>query len=182
MNSVVNSLAESAGAIAIAALAVSVTALLISRRRLRIEINREARQGLGLEPTLVDSFHETDDASQDRVYAFHVTVRNPSDRRNAIAEAELEITRTTSKGTTVPAILQALRAGGSASVRGGGASILIPAAIQAHDTVSGWLQFRVPRTILKGAKVESYRINLRDTEGDETKLKPIFVREYQNET
>ena len=180
MNAVVSSFTDFPGIIASAALAVSLTAVLIAQGRWRIETDREARQQLGLEPTLVDSFYETDGASQHRVYAFQLTVRNRSDRRNAVAEAELTISRTTPMETEVPAMLPTVRPGETAPVYGEGASIPIPAAFPAHDTISGWLLFRVPRTILKGAKIEGYWISLRNTARDETQLEPIFVREYQD--
>ena len=168
--------------IASVALTLSVINTYFSWRRRLLETDQERRRKLRLEVSLVHCFYKVDPDSDGRLYAFQLTVRNPSDTSNAISEADLAITYITKECNQMTARIRVNEPNTSCFVHGDIKIILIPTPILAHDTISGWLQFRVPVTILKETKIDSYRIMLRDTAGNLTHVDPILIQEYRDET
>ena len=168
--------------IASMALILSLVNTYFAWRRRIFEADQEKRRKLNLEASLVHCFYQFDQASGDRLYAFQLTVRNPSDSRNAISEADLSITYITKDRTQMTVRIGTNGQNIMSFVQGEVRILPIPTQILAHDTISGWLQFKVPRTIHDETKIDSYQIILRDTAGHKTQITPILIREYYDET
>ena len=167
--------------IALIALALSVANTYFSWRHHRLEINRASLSRQLLKPSLIHSQYRVDRETGDRLYAFRLIIRNPSDSRNAVSEADLAITYVTNSQQEVTTTVGA-SAGESLSPFHCEVPILaVPKSIPAHDTISGWLQFRVRALVLQNAQVESYRLQLCDTSGKTVNLEPILVQEFRDE-
>ena len=168
--------------IASVALVLSVINTYFSWRRRLLETDQEKRRKLQLEVSLVHCFYKTDPDSGGRLYAFQLILRNPSDARNAISEADLAITYITKARNQMTTRIRTNGPDISCFVNGDINIIPIPTPMSAHDTISGWLQFQVPVTIIEETEIDSYRIMLRDTAGNVTHVDPILIQEYRDET
>ena len=173
---------ELATIIASLALIISLANTYFAWQRRLLESDQEKRRRLELDASLVHCFYKKDKKSGDRIYAFQLIVRNPSDANNAISEADLSITYVTKDRIQMTVRISANKKITSSFVQGNVHLISIPTQISARDTISGWLQFKVSNIILEETKIDSYRIKLRDTANRTTEVVPILIREYHNET
>ena len=144
-------------------------------------VKQEKRRNLRLDTTLIHCFYKTDDETAERLYAFQLTVRNPSDSNNAISEADLVITYLTEDRIQMTTKVRADVANSSSFVHGENNLLNVPKFISAHDTISGWLHFFVSEVIILGNEITSHEIILCDTHGDTTSVEPIMVQEYFDE-
>ena len=115
------------------------------------------------------------------MYAFLVTVRNPSDSNNAISEADLAVTYLTKERVQLTVKLRADETAQFDPVQGKASELRIPVSIPAHDTVSGWLYFRMPPAMAADITIESYSLILTDTHGKASEVVPILIQEYRDE-
>lgn len=169
-------------AAAVAAWIAAVFAYLTARRSgraLRIAEQQEARR----RPLLVLYLHSgylrrTD---KERVYAFMLSVSNPSDSNNAIARIDLRIEyRAPSNflaAVDVPATSQD-------DVMFGGdnhSHLETPIHIDAHHTVAGWVFFRVKRALLEDCSVDNFVILTTDSHGERVSIETALVQEFVHE-
>jgi hypothetical protein len=146
----------------------------------RLVLAQEKRRLPCLLPTLVHGYYR--DAGHGRIYAFRLTVANPTDSNNAIATAELSITYLTLDQLQMTMKLQANEPGAKSFMRDQDEVLAIPAAVSAHNAVSGWLRFHVPTAMLTNRDIEGYRLVLTDPHGETASVVPILVQEYRDET
>jgi hypothetical protein len=57
----------------------------------------------------------------------------------------------------------------------------IPAKIDAHQTVAGWVFFALAKSIIEGKTIDTHRILLEDSHGLTVETEPISVREWIDE-
>lgn len=122
-------------------------------------------------------------AKRFEVYAFLLSISNPSDSNNALAKVELHITYETPAHTFVTAQILSSQTRGDAFAELHNFQLLsAPARLDAHQTLTGWILFRVSDAILNGAVVDSYSIVLFDSHQIKTSVEPIMVQEYIRDT
>jgi hypothetical protein len=168
--------------VAVAGFCISIFNLYFTWQSRRLAREQERRRLPRLVPSLVNGYFQDDKDAGARAYAFHVTVTNPTDSNNAIAEADLAITYLTAERTQMTV---KLRANGSPAlnfVKGQDTTLAVPASISAHNAVSGWLRFQVPAALLAGVTIESYRLIFTDPHREEASVAPILIQEYRDET
>ena len=168
--------------VAVAGLSLSLVNSYFAWRRGRLAAEQEKRRILRLDTSLIHSFYQNDEKTGDRSYAFQLTVRNPSDSNNAISEVDLAITYLTTERIQMTVKIRANEPNSSSFVHGQQNLLEIPNPVTAHNTISGWLRFRIPAAVISGNEIESYKLILRDTHGDTTGVVPILVQEYRDET
>ncbi|MBV8833154.1 MAG: hypothetical protein JO108_28485 [Acidobacteriaceae bacterium] len=120
-----------------------------------------------------------------QLFGFLVSVSNPSDINNSVAQAELQVTylldreikavwrvpHTPSLGENV------------AEANGRLANVFsLPARIEGHQTAAGWLVFSLDNNVIAGKTIDAHRIILEDSHGASTKTEPILVRDWTDET
>ena len=79
-------------ALAAAGFCISLTSLYFTWQNRRLSLAQENCRLPRLIPTLVHGYYQDRETDGGRVYAFHVTVTNPTDTNNALASTELSIT------------------------------------------------------------------------------------------
>lgn len=146
------------------------------RRDRRQEVRRQPR----LLPSLVNGFYHSNDASEGRIYALHVTVRNPSDTNNSISEAELAIRYKNAEHADITVRIPA-NSQKVGLIDAKDDILRIPIQIQAHNTVSGWLYFFVSFALIEGVLIEGYDLIVVDTHGDVSRIAPNVMQEFRDE-
>lgn len=159
---------------AVAALVVSAMSLRVSLRALRISEQQERRKEPRLAPKLLDSYFNKSNRV-DRVYSFWLSVGNPTDSDNAIAQIDMHLSYHVDDATLVTVKLPPLNV--RDSEHDSRPRLLTPCRIEAHDTVSGWCDFIVKSDLLNGRAIDAYRIVLTDSHHNETAVDPLVVGE-----
>ena len=163
---------------AIAAFVVACMSFRISSRALRLSEKQERRKEPRLAPRLLDSYFENL-AEGDRVYSFSLSVGNPTDADNAIAQIEMHlryfIDGAVSMTVKLPLSVVVGNTANDALPR-----LLAPSRIAAHDTVSGWCDFVVKPGILSGHIIDGYQIVLTDSHQAETAVDALVVSEKRH--
>jgi hypothetical protein len=162
------------------ALLLSLFGIIISRRALRIQEQQEDLRKPFLVPYLQDGYVRY--ISDGRVYAFLLSVSNPTDSDNAVASIDLRLTYKKQNSYQMNIKVRSDSTLNKFYPDRRGHSLLIPSRTDTHQTVSGWVFFMVEETILKGTDIEAYSISIIDTHGIETKIEPILIREFHDET
>ncbi len=119
-----------------------------------------------------------------QVFGFMVSVSNPSDTNNSIAMGELRVTYTVSDDAKVtcrvphnPKLAEIDESVGNSKPN----VFVLPARVDAHQTVAGWLFFALDEKLIGGKTIDAHQILLEDSHGLSTETEPISVRELQNE-
>jgi hypothetical protein len=168
--------------LAVAGFCISLVSLYFTWQNRRLALAQEKRRLPRLIPTLVHGYYQDGDDDRGRVYAFHVTVTNPTDSNNAIATAELSITYLTADRVQMTMKLRADESAAKSFVKDQEEALVIPTAISAHNAVSGWLRFHVPAAMLANRDIEADRLTLTDPHNETANVVPILVQEYRDET
>jgi hypothetical protein len=169
-------------ALAVAGLCISLASLCLTWQNRRLTLAQERRRIPRLIPTLVHGYYQDGGGDRGRVYAFHVTITNPTDSNNAIATTELSISYLTPDRVQMTMKLAANEPTARPFVKDQEEVLVIPIAIAAHSAVSGWLRFHVPAAMLINREIEAYRLTLTDPHGETANVVPVLVREYRDET
>jgi hypothetical protein len=163
-------------AAAVAALIISFVSLRVSSRALQLSEKQERRKEPQLVPHLLDSDFE-DLSGGDRVYSFWLSVRNPTDSDNAVAQIEMHLRYLVDGVTSVTVKLPSSNSGDPANDR---PRLATPSRVAAHDTVSGWCNFVVKPGLLNGRPIEGYQIVLTDSHQAEATIDALVVREKRH--
>lgn len=163
---------------AIAALLVSLRSLRVSSRALRLSEQQERRKEPRLVPRLLDSYSENL-AEGDRVYSFSLSVGNPTDSDNAIAQIEMHLRYRVDDFASITVKLSPSvhTCPPASSIR---PRLIAPSRIAAHDTISGWCDFIVNLGIVGGHMIDGYQIVLTDSHQGETAVEPLVVSEKRH--
>lgn len=168
--------------ISVLSLAVAIWAALnstrsrnVATRALAISEQQEQRRQPRLEINILDCYRQSFTSHQ--LFAFLVSITNPSDVNNSISLAELQLGYVMDGGIKMkcrmphdakPSILP----GTDSS-----AAIAVPSRIDAHQTTKGWLYFVIDNGLLNGRTVEGQTILVVDTHGNVAEATSILVKE-----
>ena len=167
---------------AVAAWVAAIFAYLTARRSgraLRLDEQREARRRPVLFLYLSKGYLRRSD--EHRLYMFLLSVSNPSDSNNAVAQIHLRIKYRTASNflaaVDVPAVLQ-----DDEIFRGDNhVHLEIPTRVDAHHTVAGWVFFRVKKELLEDCNVDIYVIVATDSHGERVSIETVLVQELVRE-
>lgn len=119
-----------------------------------------------------------------QLFGFLVSVSNPTDINNSIAQAELQITYTLERDIKAVSRL-AHNPQLAVAVNGSQANAVnifsLPARVDAHQTTAGWLLFAVNNAQVGEKTIDSHRIILEDSHGIQADTEPILVTDLANE-
>ena len=152
-----------------------------SKHSLRIAEQQEKRRQPQLVPYLVDGYYKS--ISQDRfsIYAFSLSISNPSDIDNAIAQLELQLIYITTTGAHMVIKVQHEANLVDRFCGGDIVPLPIPARIDAHQTVAGWAFFKIDDLLIGDSDVDAYILILTDSHGAFSTVEPNMVREFVDE-
>jgi hypothetical protein len=153
-----------------------------ARKALAISERQEKRREPEFRVYLVNGYRRL---VQDRqVFAFTVSISNPSDINNSVVRAELRalcvadqtqiVLRVEHDGTLDLPIEDARQQGPN--------PFILPARIDAHQTISGCLLFAIPNAIIGERTIDKHDLILEDTHGVPTVADSIMVRAWIDET
>jgi hypothetical protein len=144
---------------------------------LQLAEKQEQRRRPTLVPYLADGYSEA--KGNHRLLAFSVSLSNPSDTNNSIAQIELALSYTTPTGVFMTMKLP-VSVLGSATV--GDVKLLEPPLkIDAHQSVSGWVFFEIKNELIKGCRLDTYILQFQDSHGHINSLEQAIVRELISE-
>ncbi len=160
---------------AVAALIVALRSLGVSSRALRLSEKQEQRKQPRLVPKLLDS-HFENLTEGGRVYSFLLSVANPTDSDNAIAQIEMHL-RYVIEGDVSMIVKLPTSPIGICDRANDHPRLTTPSRIAAHDTASGWCDFVIKPGILSGRAIEGYQIVLTDSHQAERSIDALVVSE-----
>ncbi|GAB2732070.1 hypothetical protein [Nocardioides pakistanensis] len=141
-----------------------------SRRSLALAERQEARREALLDIRLISATCEIND--DERTYVYDLVIRNPSDRANSIAEAELWLEYNV--GGSVLNVKAPWLPSRSAPPSG---QLILPIALAANGSEAGSLQITVAQALVEGRSIERLQLVLTDTFGTAFTLPSEFVQE-----
>ena len=116
-----------------------------------------------------------------RFFGFSLSISNPTDTDNAVAQLELQLIYTTLSGGNMAVKIRHDVGLTNKFECGDIVPLQIPARIDAHQTIAGWVFFRVDDSLLSDAAVDAYTIILTDSHGAVCTLESTIVRELVDE-
>ena len=168
--------------IAVAGFCISIANSYWNWEGRRLAREQEKRRLPQLVPFLINGYFQNKTNDGGRDYAFLVTIRNPTDSNNAIAEVDLSITYLTTDRIQMTMKIKANEPLVTNFVKGQDERLPVPSSVSAHNTISGWILFHLPAPMLGGMDIESYRLIFTDTHREAASVVPILVQEYRDET
>jgi len=159
------------------ALLLSCVSLYFSWRAQQSVDRQEGRRKLRIRPSLLNGYFEKKPEGHGRVYAFFLSISNPSDADNAVAAVDMHLSYLTTTRVLMTVKLASNNEYAPTEIRSSGAPLTIPARVAAHDTISGWCYFPIEGSLLEGVQVEGYKIVLTDSHQLESSVEPIIVQE-----
>ena len=173
--------------ISILSLFIALTALFFTYKRSSIaektlELTKkqaEQRKPV-LAPYLIKSFIYLLPDKNSRIYAFLVSISNPTDINNSTSRVELKISYKIKESDSFNVILSHNATLQSHFGFIDNAFSNSNALVNSHTTVTGWILFELNEINLKDASIESYKILFTDTHGIISDLEPIIISELLN--
>ncbi|MEC4685485.1 MAG: hypothetical protein VST71_07120 [Nitrospirota bacterium] len=152
-----------------------------SKRALLLAEQQEKRRQPKLVPYLVDGYHKSISQDQFSIYAFSLSISNPSDIDNSIAQIEFQIAYTTA--TNAHMVVKVQHDDNPIDRFGGGdiKPFLIPESINAHLTIAGWAFFKIDDILIGNSDIDAYTLIFTDSHGAFSTLEPNMVREFADE-
>ena len=152
-----------------------------SKRSLQLAELQERKRRPKLVPYLSEAYYMPASLDKDTIYAFSLSISNPSDIDNAIAFLELQVTYSIQVGTKMTSKVShdpTLSINFSDSKP---THFSVPERIDAHQTIAGWAFFKIDKTLITGFDINSYKLIIIDSHDVESHLEPILVREFVDE-
>jgi hypothetical protein len=160
------------------AFTVSLVSLYFSLTAKRLADRQEGRRNPRLVPSNGQAFVKIASDSGDRVYAFHISVSNPTDSDNAISAIDLSLTYISPTQTIMTVKLRAQKDDSINFLPSAGTHLSSPTRIAAHDTISGWCYFKVEGAMIAERAIDKYEIVLTDSHQVRSTIEPILVQEF----
>jgi hypothetical protein len=151
-----------------------------SSRALAINEKQEKRRQPQLSTYFANGYRRL--VPRGQVFAFQLSVSNPSDINNSVARAELQIEYEIEKGVTTFCRVQHNPDLGKGNTPGSPTVFSIPLRIEAHGTVSGLFLFALDKDVIRAGTVNAHTLLLEDAHGVFTETNSIMVREWVDET
>jgi len=162
---------------------LSILNVVFNWQNRRAAQRQEQRREPRVVAALTNGFYMRDTVDGGRRYALQVTLTNPSDTNNSIAAADLRVSYLTVERIEMTVKLKANDPTVGSFVRGSeGANLGVPFKVPSHEAVSGWLTFRLPEQVVRGAEIESYVLVLTDAHQAVMEVEPSPMQEYRDET
>jgi len=168
--------------VAIGSAIVSFFSFCNSTRALAISERQEKRHSPRLQIYFANGYRRL--VSERQLFGFLVSVSNPTDINNSIARAELQITLLLRGGAKTflrinhnPEVAQSMENSKESAAH----VFSLPARIDAHQTLSGWLLFVLENEMIGEATVDGHRLIVEDTHGLSTDTDSIMVKAWTDE-
>jgi hypothetical protein len=162
---------------------VSIIIAFMSYRTARAALRLNERLAARKTPRLVLSLLDghARQGQEHRTYSFLLSVSNTSDTDNSIARFDLRLEYRNARNFCAKADVAASSL--TAPTIGPDAKQLVhPADVRAHQTIVGWVHFRIPNAMILDCHIDTYAIVTTDTHSDRTVIEATAVRDVVDET
>jgi hypothetical protein len=154
----------------------------IATRALAISEGQEERRHPQLGIYLFKGYRRS--VAKGQLFGFLVSVSNPTDINNSVAKAELQVTYVLEGD--INAVCRIPHNPDLGETENGpqtrGATVFsLPARIDAHQTLSGWLLFALDSVLIGGKTIDSHRIILEDSHGIRAETEPMIITDWMHE-
>lgn len=154
----------------------------LARRALAISESQEQRRRPQLGIYMADGYRRISPGKQ--FLGFLVSISNPTDINNSVAQAELKITYlldgNIKAACRIPHMPQ-LSAPASDETEPTANVFSLPLRIDAHQTAAGWFLFAIEDKVIGGKTIDSHSIILGDSHGVSSETEAILIREWVSE-
>lgn len=152
-----------------------------SKRSLLLAEQQEKRRQPKLVPYLAEGYYKSISQDHFSIYAFSLSISNPTDIDNAIAQIELQIAYTTA--TNAHMVVKVQHDAILVDRFGGGdiEPFPIPDRIDAHLTIAGWAFFKIDNVLIGNSDIDAYTLIFTDSHGAFSTIEPNIVREFADE-
>jgi hypothetical protein len=117
-----------------------------------------------IDGNLINSFRRLVPARQ--LFGFLVSLSNPTDINNSVPRAELQVTYLIGDVKAVCRIQHDSELAHNAIQNAGSATVLtLPARVDAHQTITGWLLFALDNDLIHKGTIDAHSLLLEDTHG-----------------
>jgi hypothetical protein len=155
----------------------------LAERALSISENQEQRRQPLLGIYMAEGYRRY--LPDKQLFGFLVSVSNPTDINNAVVQAELQVTYLLEN--EIKAVCRIPHTSALAEIAADATTLpanvfSLPARIDAHQTVAGWLLFSLNNSVISGRTIDAHRIILEDSHGAPTETEPVLIRDWMDET
>lgn len=164
----------------VAALAISFWSLFYARAAKNLADRQELRRVPKLVPALGQSFVHSRPATRDRVYAFYVSVRNPTDTDNSVSSVDLHVTYIGDESAITTVKIRSEKGDADKFLHESAILFAPPLRVAAHNTVAGWCYFKIANALLAGRAIERLELIVTDSHQEQARVEPILIQEYQD--
>jgi hypothetical protein len=112
---------------------------------------------------------------------FLFSVSNPSDSDNAIAQIDLRIEYRTTSNFLSAVYVPSVSLDDEMFRQDNHSRLGIPVRVDAHQTVTGWVFFRVKKALLEDCTVDTYIIVTTDSHGEKISIETALPQELVHE-
>lgn len=174
--------------VAIGSLLVSTVSVFISYRNtkiakesLNLNQHREEKRRPKFLISLMNNFWKHNRITKCRMYAFSISVSNPTDSDNSISRIELLIKYLMSGNYCCAVKFPHDNSVGDKLIQNANNSFSLPCNIGAHQTAAGSVYFKVDDEILNNNRIDGYRLIITDAHEISSDIEPINVQELSDE-
>ena len=147
-----------------AALAISLWSLYIARQSLRVSREELQQRQPRLVPYIHAGFIRDQARLESRLIAMSTSVSNLSHSANSLSMLELVVKLRAPSGLLTQLLLpHDPKLASEAKPERGIAPFPLPVHVGAHQTVTGWVLFRLPDALVHGASIQGYTLQITDT-------------------
>jgi hypothetical protein len=150
-----------------------------SGRALRLAEQQETRSRPVLVLYLVRGYFRRE--GEDRICKFLLSVSNLSDSDNAVAQIDLRIEYRTTSNFLAAVNVPGVSLDDEIFGQDNHPHLEIPIRVDAHQTVKGWVLFRVKKALLENCTVDTYVIVATDSHGERASIETVLVQEFVHE-
>lgn len=152
-----------------------------SKRSFQLAELQETKRQPKLVPYLSGAYYKPAPLDKNTIYAFSLSISNPSDIDNAIAFLELQVTYTIPEDTIMSLKVPHDPRLSTNFSDNEHVHFTIPERIGAHQTIAGWVFFKIDNTLITNFDINSYKLVVTDSHGIVSHLEPIIVSEFIDE-
>src|SRR5260370_42142936 len=150
----------------------------IASRSLKLAEMQEQRRRPNLTSYLADGYCKSKTGS--RLFAFLVSLSNPSDINNSIVQVELAVAYTTAKGICMTVKIPH-NAGLVNQFDTQIKAIEPPVRIDAHQSIACAALFEIDNQLIQDGTIDIFTLLFQDSHGETLRLEKVILREVVNE-
>lgn len=162
------------------ALAVSVASFIVSRKAFKLSKKEHEERYLTVRPYLIHAYKQTIDG--DKYCFFALSYTNRASVGNSIGSIELELEYEDETGGSHKLKVRPTGESLPALESDGYRPLTVPVRMEAKESVSGWVAFRLPSNEHHTMHIECYRVHAVLADDEVASVRTYLINEVSTET